>query len=151
MRAMTACERRVEGRGEGDDLVQPGVVEPVAQRGAGRLAGVAVPPVVGMEPPGHLDRRRARQRGVHPVQAHHAGERRPPGDLDRPQAPALAVHLLVEALDQCVALGPAGRRAERLDDQGVGVQLGEGRPVHVGERSQHQPRRHDGRPGTRRG
>ncbi len=65
---LRACVAR---RRVGDDLVQPAAVEAVSQRRSRRLGGVAVPPVVGVEAPSHLDRRRAGQPGAHPVQADH--------------------------------------------------------------------------------
>ena len=74
------------------------------------------------------------------MESDHAHERRAAGHLDRPKAPPLTRMLLSDAVHEGVALGPAGRRAQRLHHQRMRVQIEERLPVRVLERSQHESR-----------
>ena len=149
MRAMTACERGVQRGGERDDLGQArlarsrSAARPRPPRWRSRGPSGRGAAASRSRPPGRTAARAGP--GAGPTMPTNGVPPGRPRRAQRPQ-PSRSISRRV-ALDHGVALGPGGRRAERLDHQGVGVQREEGSPVHVGERSQHEPRRRDDRSG----
>ena len=129
----------VQRRGEGDDLVQARLPEAVgAARPAPprwRTRAPSGPGAAATRPPRPARRAAPLAPGAAPPCPRRA--RRPATSTAHSPQPSRAISV-VDVVHHGVALGPRRRRAEGLDDQGMGVQLEEGRPVHVGERSQDQ-------------
>src|SRR5215467_9231867 len=85
--------RLVQSRGEGDDPIEPELLEAVRERSAAGLRRVTAAPVLARQPPAHLDGRREVRLEARPCQADEANETRAAGDLDCPQAPAFRLDL----------------------------------------------------------
>src|SRR4051794_35324457 len=94
----------VVGHREGYDFLEPELLEAVANRGAGRLAGVALPPMLSGEAPADLDAGRERRREVDVGQPDEADEWGDSGDLDRPAAVPPRLEMAPETGRQLVAL-----------------------------------------------
>jgi len=111
----------VRNRREGDDLVQPELLEAKGEGGACALSGVPVSPVFACEAPTDLHGRGEVGVKARLSQTYEAEEWGALYDLNRPQTPASVLNHPSRALCESVALRASERRREVAHHLRVGI------------------------------
>ena len=138
---MTARDRRFAGTVNETISSSARSRKPNAERGAGRLGGVAAAPVLAGEPPADLDAGREMGLESRHGQADEADEIGHARHLDRPEPEAVAGEVVADPGDGRVALRAIHRPGEVLHHDRVRVHRGERREILVAPAAKAKARR----------